>query len=369
MLRVLRTGQPPSTEELADLIESASNRADEQVPIADVLDAYHVGAKHWWAIIAGLHEDGVEFAEGSLVRLGDLHYEWLRAATAAVITGYDADSIGSQHSPRPGHSELLAALIDGGDYRDVAERFHLTVEPRYWAVAVAVEPNSDETDASVSTTVAAARKVRRLQRQLDGISRGEALYSLTANGGIALLPLRPAPHGTTDEDAMPDFAELDARLRQLGERMAARTTCAVDLVTAEEVASVVPQLRDLLAIAQRKSPPRPVVRFDDLAIEFQLSRPTRASRLSASRLAPIADDEVLWQTLQCYLDNECSTATTARMLHVHPNTVQYRLRKVSDLTGLNLNRPADVLTALGALLAATPRPESAASAAGERPAD
>ncbi|GED96692.1 PucR family transcriptional regulator [Gordonia crocea] len=358
MLRVLRTGEPPSDDDLADLIASAGNRADEQVPLSDVLDAYHVGARHWWATIAGLAQDGTRFAEGDLVRIGDLHYAWLRAATRAVIAGYDADDLGRPSEPRPGRSELLAALIDGGRYREVAARFHLTVEPEYWAVAVAVEPNPDETDAMVSSTVAAARKVRRLQRQFDGLGRGEALYSLTAGGGIALLPVRPAPHAESTT-APPDAAELDDRLRQLGERMAARTTCAVDLVRADEVAEVVPQLRDLLSIAQRQSSHRPVVRFADLAVEFQLSRPTRASRLSAARLDPIADDAVLWQTLRCYLDNACSTATTAQELHVHPNTVTYRLRKVSDLTGLNLGNPADVLTALGAVLAATPRPDSA----------
>ncbi len=172
---------------------------------------------------------------------------------------------------------------------------------------------------------------------------------MAANGGIALIPVRPAPHTVPGEDA--EFAEVAARLSLLRDRMDARTTCAVDLVEVSEIRAVVPQLRDLLTIARRKTPHRPVVRFGDLALEFQLSRPSRASRLSAARLAPVVADDVLWETLRTHLQHDCTTSTTAAVLHVHPNTVQYRLRKVTDLTGLNLNRPGDLLTALGAVFA------------------
>ncbi|MFT3898969.1 MAG: helix-turn-helix domain-containing protein [Gordonia sp. (in: high G+C Gram-positive bacteria)] len=365
LLRSVATGRPPSAEDLAELTSSARNRADEEVPIADVLDAYHYGAQHWWSIVAELHEGGNGFAEGSLPQIGTMFFEWLRAATRAVIAGYDVDGAPAHDAPPTGHRELLDALVDGGDYAAVAHRFRLEVEPRYWAVAIAVDASDDETDARVSRSVATARKVRRLQRLLDGMSRGEAMHAITASGGLALVPLRPAARGKAEGSDDPQFAELRTRLAQLVDRMDAPTVCAVDLVTADEVAAVVPQLRDLLTIARRRSPRRSVVRFDDLAVEFQLSRPSRASRVSAARLAPIADDDVLWQTLEAYLDNDCSTAATAEVLHVHPNTVQYRLRKIAELTKLNLNRPGDVLTALGAVLAAGDR----RSAAGDHPAE
>ncbi|MFT4200585.1 PucR family transcriptional regulator [Gordonia sp. (in: high G+C Gram-positive bacteria)] len=351
LLRSLATGTRPSPDELAELTSSARNRADEGVPISDVLDAYHYGARHWWRIVAGLDDRGAGFVEGSLVDVGSALFEWLRDATRAVIAGYDADGAPTPDFPRAGHRELLDALVEGSDYDAVAHRFRLEVEPAYWAIAIAVDTSGDETDSRVSRSVATTRKVRRLQRLLDSTSRGEAMHALTASGGIALIPARPTPHGPDTADD-PRFADLRARLERLADRMDARTTCAVDLVTPDEVATVIPQLRDLLTIARRRTPRRRVVRFDDLAVEFQLSRPTRASRLSAARLDPIADDEVLWQTLEAYLDNDCSTAMTAEVLHVHPNTVQYRLRKVSESTGLNLNRPADIVAALGAVLAA-----------------
>lgn len=351
VVRVIATGAAPTPAELAELEESARDRADEQVPLGAVLDAYQIGAREWLRIVNGLDGGGGAFAEGTLAEIGDRIFRWLRSATGAVIAGYDVDNGIGAPDPRPGHVELLDALLAGDDHTAAADRFHLTVADQYWAVAVTVDPSSDETDDGVSHTVAAARKARRLRRQLDGIGRGEALYSVTACGGVALVPLRSRP-ATTEAD---EFGELKGRLEQLAQRMGVRTTCAVDLVRTEEIPSVIPQLQDLVAIARRKSTHRPVVRFDDLAVEFQLSRPTRATRLNAARLDPIADDPVLWRTLETYLDSECNSTSTAESLHVHPNTVQYRLRKISDLTGLNLSRPVDVLTALGAVLAANDR--------------
>jgi DNA-binding PucR family transcriptional regulator len=42
----------------------------------------------------------------------------------------------------------------------------------------------------------------------------------------------------------------------------------------------------------------------------------------------------LLDTLTTYLEQGSSLEATARLLYVHPNTVRYRLRRVSELTGL-----------------------------------
>ena len=53
------------------------------------------------------------------------------------------------------------------------------------------------------------------------------------------------------------------------------------------------------------------------------------SRTSTSRCAgtPLLD------TLATYLEQGTSLEATARLLFVHPNTVRYRLRKITELTG------------------------------------
>ncbi|MDN4173891.1 helix-turn-helix domain-containing protein [Nocardioides sp. SOB77] len=47
------------------------------------------------------------------------------------------------------------------------------------------------------------------------------------------------------------------------------------------------------------------------------------------------------ETLATYLDEGSSIEATARTLFVHPNTVRYRLRQVTELTGFSPTRPRD----------------------------
>ena len=38
-------------------------------------------------------------------------------------------------------------------------------------------------------------------------------------------------------------------------------------------------------------------------------------------------------TLACWLDNACNTSDTARALHVHMQTLRYRLRQLEEVFG------------------------------------
>ena len=62
-------------------------------------------------------------------------------------------------------------------------------------------------------------------------------------------------------------------------------------------------------------------------------------------LGPIERDfetgPTLLGTLEAYFATDCSLDRTARSLYVHKNTVRYRLRKISKLTGLDLNKFED----------------------------
>ncbi len=55
-------------------------------------------------------------------------------------------------------------------------------------------------------------------------------------------------------------------------------------------------------------------------------------------------------TLSAYLESGSSLEATARALFVHPNTVRYRLRQVTELTGMSPHVPRDALTLRLALI-------------------
>jgi DNA-binding PucR family transcriptional regulator len=76
----------------------------------------------------------------------------------------------------------------------------------------------------------------------------------------------------------------------------------------------------------------------------------------------LADDRrrgcVLATTVRAFADSDLSLRSTAERLHVHPNTAQYRLRRVEERSGRNPRRFGDLVE----LLVAISLDEQAASA-------
>lgn len=68
----------------------------------------------------------------------------------------------------------------------------------------------------------------------------------------------------------------------------------------------------------------------------QLRRPVAALRIHDR-------NSVLGRTLAAWLMHDAHPAATAKALHIHRNTLDYRLRRISELTGLDLGRIEDRL--------------------------
>ena len=97
--------------------------------------------------------------------------------------------------------------------------------------------------------------------------------------------------------------------------------------------------------------PRPV-HADDLLPERALAgdglaRATQISRIYRPLQAYSAE---LLTTLWCYLDNGRSLEATARELFVHPNTVRYRLKRVSEVIGWDATGAREALILQAALI-------------------
>jgi hypothetical protein len=108
---------------------------------------------------------------------------------------------------------------------------------------------------------------------------------------------------------------------------------AGDLQSATRSASAA--LAGLRAAAAWPDAPRPV-EADDLLPERALDGDDQArAQLLAEVYEPLLrGGSALLDTVVTYLEQGHSLEATARLLFVHPNTVRYRLRRVSELTGL-----------------------------------
>lgn len=97
--------------------------------------------------------------------------------------------------------------------------------------------------------------------------------------------------------------------------------------------------------------PRPV-HADDLLPERAFAGDPLARATLVQRIyRPLQDHSTeLLTTLWCYLDNGRSLEATARELFVHPNTVRYRLKRVSDVIGWDATGAREALVLQSALI-------------------
>jgi hypothetical protein len=100
-----------------------------------------------------------------------------------------------------------------------------------------------------------------------------------------------------------------------------------------------------------RNAPRPVL-ADDLLPERALAGdPVARSTLVNRIYKPLkAHSTELLTTLWCYLDNGRSLEATARELFVHPNTVRYRLKRVTDVIGWDATGAREALILQSALV-------------------
>jgi len=98
------------------------------------------------------------------------------------------------------------------------------------------------------------------------------------------------------------------------------------------------------AVVAWPNAPRPV-RSTDLLPERALAGDPEAEFLLIEQIARPLEEAggALLETVETYLEAGGVLETCARLLFVHPNTVRYRLRKATDLTGHNPNLARDAL--------------------------
>jgi hypothetical protein len=338
----LREGRPLAAEELGEIRMSAARRAEERVPLEAVLTAYHVGGRiGWQALVDGATPDDTP----ALIAAGTPVLRYVQQVTAAVAAAYLEEQQTIYGEERDARRSLASALLAGEPAESLAARLGTPIAASYLVVALRIERHPDETDSGVGGAVAARRKVRRVQSLLDEMAGEPVLSLLEPGGGLVLLPQGQQPQGDAAE-------EVAGFVAALTDAAGAPVVAGAAVANApSDVPRAATQAQDVLRLAVRleRGPGGYLLR--DVLLEYQLTRPSDAVAELTRLLDPIDRNPDLPHTLEVYLEHDLDRRQAAAALHVHPNTLDYRLRRIVELTGLDPST-AHGLQLLGAAVAA-----------------
>ena len=310
--RSVSDGVEPSEDELAAFRESARNRASEGMPLEDLLHAYRLGGRLGWRAIAAAARDDEE--RNALLAGAELLMRYVDEVSAAVAQTYldERQHLVSEEERRL--RDLADALMRDrplpGALAEMARRLGFPVAERYRAF--------------VQTVPGAP-----------GYTHGQVAAALRLRGVLAL----------TEGDRVAGLAPASADPEALVER--GGLLAIGEPLPRSELSRELDDLRLLLELA-RESGATGVVSPDDYAIELLLRRSPRVAALLRRRvLEPLesyADPRSsdLVETLVTFVESGLDRRGAAERLHVHPNTLDYRLERISKLTGLELRRPRDL---------------------------
>jgi DNA-binding PucR family transcriptional regulator len=215
-------------------------------------------------------------------------------------------------------------------------------------VAVRLRQAGLDADAPLVIAVAGFESPERVQAArsvlVDAVTHvGPPTVGVHEGLAVALMPAGPAD---TPADAV-----LDAALRRLAPGLRPdRLTVGVSRpAPIEALSGALQEARHARELAARRPGPVHVVTGAEVTSHVALlaAVPDEVRRAFAVRvLEPVLDYDArtgagLRETLEAFLDCSGSWSRAAQRLHLHVNTVRYRIGRVEELTGRDLSQLAD----------------------------
>jgi hypothetical protein len=330
VLVTLATEALPSESELSVRRELGVRRAEQGLALADLLRAFRVGyLAVWEALTDAAHRQGPD-AVAALAEQAALVWGAMDAVSSAVADGYRdrATALDVDHRRR------VLALVDAlraGDVPVATER----------ALEAGIDPGA-------AVHVAACRGVAMGQQH----QRPVALLDARAQRDLGRVDAATAGV-PTDEPTSVEAAMVDAL----------RTAGATHVGTGPAAAGIATAAR---ALTQAESALRAAVALDvpvlSYAHDWLACTVIDAGDPLQDVLAPVvshlAADADARATVEAFLAADGNLTRAADRLHLHPNGVAYRVRRLAEQTGVDLRTSAGAREAHVALLLARAGPAS-----------
>ncbi|MEV0685113.1 helix-turn-helix domain-containing protein [Nocardia sp. NPDC050378] len=325
----------PST--LQRLQDAASAWAREGVPIDTIHHSIAEGFKMGLDLVVSSAsvKDYDNLVDGVKMVM-----EMLDTITCQVSLAYVRELRGVVSEHHTAVHTLTSALLGGHSTSTMARECGIAIAEQYAVLALSIPPHREEANPALDQKVVARRKLRRVQAELAKRCGDTALSLLSVDGGTVLIPA-----DSFDRDG------LTALVAQLSQAAQVGITAALVETNTTGIPDAADQAHELLDMVQRLEVTSGLYRFDELALEYQLTRPGPGREFLGSLLDPLDQFPELLETLQRHIANNLNRQRTARVLHVHTNTVDYRLKRIGQLTGFDPTQPSGLWYLRSALVA------------------
>jgi hypothetical protein len=314
---------------------SAERRVQQRVPIDALLQAYRIWQQVFWHEVQAEIRTPAE--REAALWIADELMRHVNVASTLVAQAYIDALAGIDANGDLIRRDILEALIGGrvsSAYIEAQVEELLDLRLRHVVVVARWPP--PVAGQSVVRDAAAC-----LQRHLRPTG-SRVIIGVRDDEVVAIYPARD-PSETHDVEAQASAVaqELSSFAIGVGRAHAGTAGIAASHGEAQEAA----------ALALMVGGDRGAITFADVLLDRILRAGRHGQVLLDETIAPLvrydaARHAALVATLRAYFESTFSLTRSAAKLHVHPNTVMYRLQRIGDLTGRNATRPDDLLLLL-----------------------
>lgn len=319
----------------------AAHRAEEGMPLPILLRSYTIATRV-------LYEEFCRTAQPeeavALPELARLLFATQDEAIDEVARAYQEELVLLGAARRDRRRELVRDLVAGVTPQDPAALDEFGLAKGATVLALRLGSGAEESGAGAADGADKAepsihRRLHRLHEAIDDSFAGQIPAHLEETGGHLLVP-RTGGDSPLAAAGPPIPDALAARLAEVwgGEVRIAVAVAAQP----EQIGAAARTAGEILRLVCALGRAPGIYRLDDVLLEYHLTRRDESADRLSTLLDPLAERPDLLHTVRVFLEEEYDRRRTAHRLGLHPNTVDNRLARVTELTGLNPATPRGV---------------------------